>query len=251
MAFLLIAAILGCCIIMGLISWGWLLIPFILYIHLLVFGAIYIQWNFYTVSKNTLSELITNTHLPANPLYLTFDDGVHPIYTPLILDQLKEQQVQALFFLIGKHIPGNEAIVKRIIDEGHLIGNHSDQHAFWFDMQSSSKMLAEIELCNQRIQSITRQKPIYFRPPYGVTNPNLANAIRQSGLLSIGWNLRSMDTVATSPQQLLDTLQQKTKPNQIVLLHDRCEITAQVLTDYIIFCKQQGFNFARIASGHI
>ena len=231
---------------LGLISWYWIWIPIIVYLHLLVFGAIYIQWNFYTVSKNKLTDLLTENELPPNALLLTFDDGIHPIHTLHILDQLKEQQVQACFFLIGKNIPGHEAIVKRIFDEGHVIGNHSDQHAFWFDMQSSANMLAEIKFCNERIRSITGQNPIYFRPPYGVTNPNLAKAIRQSNLQSIGWNLRSMDTVAKSSQQLLDTLRQKTKPHQIVLLHDRCEITAQVLTDYIIFCKQQGFNFARI-----
>lgn len=221
----------------------WVFIPLVLYIHCLVFGSIFIGLNFYLKS---IHDLKGQQGIKTTDICLTFDDGIHPIYTEQILDVLKQYQVPAMFFLIGKNLVGNESLLRRIYQEGHTIGNHSELHSAWFDLQPSSKMKAEITQMNERVKSILGFTPIFFRPPYGVTNPNLAKAIRETHMISVGWNLRSFDTIAKSKQDLLATLKQKTKANQLVLLHDRCEFTAEALTDYIIFCKEQGFTFATL-----
>ena len=223
---------------------GYLLIPIVFFISDLVLGAIYIQRNFYIKSINSL------TPKKQWQLCLTFDDGIHAERTPMVLDILKEKQVKAVFFLIGKNIEGNEHIVKRMKDEGHQIGNHSYEHSAWFDLKSSQAMLEEIMKTNTILESIIGEKVTLFRPPYGVTNPNLAKAIRKSKLHSIGWSLRSMDTVAKSKEQLLDKLTKKTKPQDIILLHDRCQVTVDALTDYIDDCQRQGYTFVPLNVSH-
>lgn len=224
------------------LSWWLLLIPCLNFIFDLVFGAIYIQKNFYVDSVNNLQS--SNQR----EICLTFDDGIHADLTPKVLDILKQKNVKAIFFLIGKNIKGNEAILKRMYDEGHQIGNHSYEHTFWFDMKSSNAMLEEIEKTTQLINSIIGKQIALFRPPYGVTNPNLARAIKKSGLQSIGWSLRSFDTTAKSTTQLLSKLKLETKAQDIVLLHDRCEITVNALTEYIDFCQERGFTFVTLKS---
>jgi peptidoglycan/xylan/chitin deacetylase (PgdA/CDA1 family) len=159
---------------------------------------------------------------------------------------LKREKVKATFFIIGKNIAGKEAILKRMQDEGHSIGNHSFNHGFNFDWQSAAKMLEEIEQTNQAIESVTDVPVTLFRPPYGVTNPNLGKALRNSNLKSIGWNLRSMDTVAKDEKQLLHKILTRVKAGDIILLHDRCNITAAILPELIATLKKRGFTFATL-----
>jgi peptidoglycan/xylan/chitin deacetylase (PgdA/CDA1 family) len=219
---------------------GLFIFPFAVLLSDFVMGAILIENNFYINSVNFLPQQKTRQ------LCLTFDDGIHAELTPKVLDILKQKNVKAIFFLIGKNIQGNETIVKRMHEEGHQIGNHSFEHSFWFDMKSSKAMLVEIEQTNQVLESVIGEKIKLFRPPYGVTNPNLAKAIKQSGLQSIGWSLRTFDTTAKTKQKLLVKLKQNTKDRDIVLLHDRCEITADSLTEYIDFCLDRGFTFVTL-----
>ncbi len=226
----------------------WWLVPFVfLFTIPVVLGAIYITKNFFIRSINSLYDAETD-HVMKSDIMLTFDDGIHPEWTPNVLDILKAHQIKAMFFVIGKNIDGNEKVLKRLLEEGHTLGNHSFTHDRWFDMKSTKEMLHDLEQMNEAAQQVLGDKwrPIYFRPPYGVTNPNLAKAIRQSGMISVGWNVRSMDTIAKSKEQLLEKLKKMTRPGAIVLLHDRCQITVDTLTDYIVFCKQQGFTFTTL-----
>lgn len=176
---------------------------------------------------------------------LTFDDGPAE-YTEAVLDILKRENVKATFFVIGKNISNREILLKRMQAEGHTIGNHSFNHGFNFDWQSAAKMQEEIELTNQAIEGVTDAPVTLFRPPYGVTNPNLGKALRNSGLKSIGWSLRSMDTVAKDKQQLLNKILTKVKAGDIILLHDRCAITADILPELITALKKRGFGFATL-----
>ncbi len=96
-------------------------------------------------------------------------------------------------------------------DHGHAIGNHSFNHRINFDWQSAAAMQAELEQCSAAIQSVTGEPVKLFRPPYGVTNPNLAKAVAHCGLKSIGWNLRSMDTVAKEEAKLLKKILRRGK----------------------------------------
>ncbi|MBS1586815.1 MAG: polysaccharide deacetylase family protein [Bacteroidetes bacterium] len=215
----------------------WVVILFVVYIHSLVLGAIYIQWNFYIKSFNKS----TNQGLIA----LTFDDGPGT-ETAAILDILKAQSVPATFFSIGKNVAAHPELVKRWYDEGHTIGNHSFNHGFNFDWQSSKAMARELQETNDAIKRITGKSPVLFRPPYGVTNPNLARAVKKTGMYSIGWNVRSFDTTAKDPKQLLDRILNRLQGGDIILLHDSMPITREILTELIVRARQKGFTFARV-----
>lgn len=224
----------------------------IVFIVVSVLGSINIQWNFYLKSLNKLPILNVkfdkgqlSINQRGNRVALTFDDGLAE-HTTAILDILKKEKIPATFFLIGKNIAGNEAVLQRMKAEGHSIGNHSFDHGFHFDWQSAAKMQEEIEHTNQIIEAVTGNATNLFRPPYGVTNPNLAKAIRNSNMRSIGWSLRSKDTVAKSEVKLLRKILRKVKPGDIILLHDRCSITAAILPELIATLKKRGFEFATL-----
>jgi peptidoglycan-N-acetylglucosamine deacetylase len=221
----------------GAIDWWWLLIPVVIYIHLLVFGAIFIQWNFYVKSYNK--------GVQSKQVALTFDDGPAQ-YTSVILDVLKKEGVQAAFFSIGKNAVANPEIVKRWHSDGHLIGNHSYDHGFNFDWKTSKAMQEEINKTNNAIMQIAGVTPKLFRPPYGVTNPNLAKAITRSDMYSIGWNVRSFDTTAKNKADLEARILNRLKGGDIVLLHDSQQITAEILTDLIRTAREKGFTFVRV-----
>lgn len=229
-----------------------LMVPVFLIIIVLVLGSIFIQLNLYVKSINSVAEFKEYMEIDteAKNICLTFDDGIHAVNTPLALDILKRKNIKAHFFIIGKNIKSNEAVLKRMHEEGHCIGNHSFWHEWNFDLQNSLAMQQEIEDTNKLIKETTGVMPLIFRPPYGVTNPNLAKAIRNTHMLSMGWNLRSLDTVAKSREELLNKLIRKTKPNAIVLLHERCDITIDVLTEYIDYCLLEGYTFVTLKMSH-
>lgn len=215
----------------------WILVPTVIYIHALILGAIFINWNFY----------LTSLHRGKNKpwLALSFDDGPAG-ETSAILDVLRKMEVPAAFFSIGKNAAAYPGIVKRWYDEGHLVGNHSFNHGFNFDWQSVRAMKQEIEATNQLISDIIGKKPLFFRPPYGVTNPNLAKAVKLAGMYSIGWSVRSFDTTAKDPQQLLNRILSKIKSGDIILLHDSMPVTHEILTELIVQARQKGFTFVRL-----
>ncbi|MCC7030434.1 MAG: polysaccharide deacetylase family protein [Chitinophagaceae bacterium] len=230
----------------------WFFMPLVIYNLLLVLGAIFIRMNFYIHSVNSVEEFSAFMPLDANAknICLTFDDGIHAVNTVRALDILKQFNIKAHFFIIGKNIEGNEAVLQRMQNEGHGIGNHSYTHSWNFDLKSTSAMEGELVRTNDRIKEVSGVTPVIFRPPYGVTNPNLARAIRNTQMISMGWNLRSLDTVAKSTEELLQKLKHKTKPNALVLLHERCDITVDVLTDYIDYCLREGYTFVTLKTPH-
>lgn len=218
-------------------SLWWLAGSIAIYINLLVLGTIFIRWNFYLVSlnKGKKKDLVA----------LTFDDGPAE-QTAMILDILKAEGVQAAFFSIGKNAAAHPELVKRWHEEGHLVGNHSYNHGFNFDWKLSRAMAKEMEQANDTIMSLIGKKPKLFRPPYGVTNPNLAKAVKRTGMQSVGWSLRSFDTAAKDPRELLERILLKVEGGDIILLHDSMPITREILTGLIKAVRQKGFTFARV-----
>jgi len=150
------------------------------------------------------------------------------------------------FFCVGKNIENNEELVKRMIREGHIIGNHSFSHHHFFDLFSSGKMLKELKQMNQSVKNITGLSPRFFRPPFGVTNPNLKNAVMRGGFISIGWSIRSYDTMIKNPVRLLSKILKAMKPGGILLLHDSSETTIEMLPMLLKGIADQGYQVKRL-----
>ena len=220
----------------GAPTYGWLLL---IYVFVLFCGSYFIRLGFFLKSVNSAK---TNEKWIA----ISFDDGPAGSNTNHILDILKENQVEAVFFCIGKNIAGNEELVKRMIREGHIIGNHSFSHHHFFDFFSSGKMLGELMQMNQSVKNITGQSPRFFRPPFGVTNPNLKKAIMRGGFISIGWSIRSYDTVIKNPARLLSKILKSMKPGGILLLHDTSETTIEILPTLLKGISDKGYQVKRL-----
>lgn len=192
-------------------------------------GSFKIQWSFYFTILNKFNS--------NHAIVLTFDDGPHPEVTPKVLEVLKNKQVPATFFCIGKNAEAHPELVNRIVSEGHCIGNHSYSHDVMFGFFTKKKVVQDIELCSATLNKITRQDITYFRPPFGVTNPNIKRALKKSSYITIGWSLRTLDTV--KKEKTIKKRLSKIKSGDIVLFHDRISGIENILNDFIDDCKQK------------
>lgn len=218
----------------------WVLVVVILvYAGGLVWGSIRISSQFYIPA-------ICSGKTEARQIAISFDDGPLPEYTAAILDSLAVANVPACFFCIGKRVELYPELARRIVEQGHIIGNHSYSHHALFDLYSPARMKEELEQTNRLIIAATKRKPIYFRPPYGVTNPNLAKAVKKTGMTTIGWNIRSLDTVAKDEKKLLEKLWKELSPGAIILFHDTIAITAAILPDFLQGVKARGYEIVPI-----
>lgn len=209
-----------------------IVVAFLIYASANIRSGVYIK----TLNSNKAKE---------KSIALTFDDGPDSIQTEKVLDILKEYNVSACFFCIGNKIDGNENILKRIVDEGHLIGNHTFSHSPTFTMQPFTKVSNELLVCEKEIERVIIDKVQLFRPPFGVTNPVIAKAVRKLNYTTIGWNVRSLDT-CKSIDKSLKHIRQKLKGGSIVLLHDplpQSEVLLRNLLDYSI---EQGYKIERV-----
>lgn len=214
----------------------WYLIIWIKLFAIIQFcGAYFIGLNFHLNSVNSLN---TNE----KKVLLTFDDGPHA-NTVKVLEILKKHDVKALFFVIGKNIPGNEAILKQVVADGHQIGNHSFSHHNFIDLWSTKKVTDDFKSCQQLIEQYQPQANL-FRPPYGVTNPNIAKALKQLNLKSIGWDVRSYDTSIKDVEKIKQRVLSQLKPGAIILLHDRLDFMPELLETLIPAIKEKGYGFS-------
>jgi peptidoglycan/xylan/chitin deacetylase (PgdA/CDA1 family) len=154
------------------------------------------------------------------PIALTFDDGPDGVYTPKILDILKEENAKASFFLIGKRIKHFPAITRRIYTEGHCIGNHSHNHT-WLPGMQHKLMLKEISHTEFLIDSVVGYSSKYFRAPWGAIDKNQTEALTALGYTVFKWDIDSHDWDAkhTSVDEIVNQVVSLAHPGCIVLLH--------------------------------
>lgn len=218
----------------------WLYIGIVLVMLILfTWGSIHIQADFYLRSW-------CSGNRDKRAVCLTFDDGPDGLVTPMILDILKENKVKAAFFIIGNKAERHPEILERIDREGHIIGGHSYSHHFFFDLFSARKMKEELRRTSEIILKVTGRKTRIFRPPYGVTNPVIAKVIMDLDYFSIGWNLKSKDTVIKNETALFNRLKQKLKAGDIILFHDNKTWNVSLLKAFIEYLKEQNYAMERI-----
>jgi peptidoglycan-N-acetylglucosamine deacetylase len=219
----------------GAPSYGWLLL---VYVSVLFCGSYFMCMGFFLKS-------ICSVKTDEKVIAISFDDGPNE-HSSRILDILKENHVEAAFFYIGRKIPGNEGLVSRLVREGHMIGNHGFSHHPLFDFFGTRKMLADLKKMNQLVMDITGLSPRFFRPPYGVTNPHLKKAVLQGGFISVGWSIRSYDTVIKNRHRLLNKILSALKPGDILLLHDTSETTVSILPELLKAIREKGYQIVRL-----
>ena len=212
---------------------------------ILILVCLYFTIGVFDIRKNVFVNSIHS--IEKGNICLTFDDGPDPKMTPMILDILQKHKVKATFFLIGEAIHKNQDIAKRIHKEGHTIGCHTFKHKSTFPMYSSSKMQTEIVQTNNLINAITSMKVVLFRPPFGITNPNINKVLKSLKMTSIGWDVRSLDTITKDSEKLYNRVMKGIdKGGSIILFHDRCESTLDILEQVILHCKSIGLKFKTI-----
>lgn len=221
-------------------------IPFPIYLVMLFIYFLIIFYGCYYINSQFFLKVICCSNTDKKQIAISFDDGPSINFTPEILQVLSENNVKAAFFCIGECINGNENILKKLHEDGHIIGNHSYSHHFWFDLFSSKKILADIRQMDFKMAQVTGLKPKFFRPPYGVTNPNLRNAILKGGYIPIGWNVRSMDSVINDKEKLLKKVSRSLKPGCIILFHDTSKATLEILPQFIQETIMNGYDIVRL-----
>jgi peptidoglycan-N-acetylglucosamine deacetylase len=203
--------------------------PILFFIIIEVIGASKLSLNFHF---NSTCKAKTNEKIVS----ITFDDGPHGEATEKVLAVLKEHNVPATFFCIGKKIKTEIPLIKKIDEAGHIIANHSYTHGNLFDLQPTAKLTEELELTNITIKEIIGKTPLFFRPPYGVATPALGRAIKKNKMISVGWNIRSFDTYIKNPEEIFQRITPQIKPGSIILLHDRvegCDAVVRLLLNYL------------------
>lgn len=208
---------------------------FATWLTLTTIGSFHILWNYFLTAHHS------NPFVKTKSVAITFDDGPHPKFTPKVLELLKKYNAKATFFCIGKQVEKHPEIAKQIINEGHTIANHSFHHANNFGFFNTQKVILELHKTNEIIQKIIGKKTVLFRPPFGVTNPNIANAVQETKHKVIGWNVRSLDTVIKNEEKILNRITKKLQKGDIILLHDTSNKTVNVLERLLLFLTSENY----------
>lgn len=183
---------------------------------------------------------------------LTFDDGPHPAATPAILDILKRENVRATFFIVGERAEHHPDIVRRMRDEGHVVGNHSQTHPYHFWTYSPSATRREIFRAQESIARACGETPVLFRAPAGIRNAFVHPILEEAGLRLTSWSARAFDTFTDDPERIRRRLVRAVRPGSIALLHDvvrggkPAHATAAALPAIIADLRERDFAFASL-----
>ncbi len=170
---------------------------------------------------------------------LTFDDGPHPRYTEELLDGLAERKVKATFFLLGQNIEGREDIIRRIAEEGHLIGNHTYYHVD-ITRLTQREACQEILETSKKITAITGQPVEYIRPPFGNWDKELECEVM---MLPIFWSVDTLDWTTRNADQIVQKVVTDIEENDIILMHDSYDSTVKAALRIIDLLQAEGYEF--------
>ena len=172
---------------------------------------------------------------------LTFDDGPDPKTTPQALDILKKYGAKATFFMVGQNVAGNEAIVKRVHNEGHQIGIHTWDHPVLtkLPLETARKEILDTQTA---INNVIGIKPMITRPPYGAINATIQNSVDQSFIM---WNVDSLDWKTRNTKAIMQEIA-KTQPGSIILMHDIHQTSIDALPSVLEYLKSNGYTLVTV-----
>ncbi len=179
---------------------------------------------------------------------LSFDDGPHPRYTPIILDILAEYGIRATFFMVGENVGYYPAAAEAVVAAGHEIGNHTFSHRK-FNLMSEHEMLAEIAACENAIASVSEQKPHFIRPPEGNLNDTMRRVIGSLDYRIVLWDVDTRDWAHTPPDQICTHILDTVQAGDIILMHDfigHDSPTPEALRRVIPALLERGYHFVTV-----
>lgn len=241
--------------------------------------TVFMVWASASIRSGVYVRAFCREKIDRKVVYLTFDDGPHPPETERVLDVLREYGARATFFLIGSKVSGNEAVLRRMLEEGHALGLHTYSHAGTFPLLSFDKMLADVNEGKRAVESVSGKKISLFRPPFGVTNPTIAKVVRILGLQTVGWDVRSFDTMFCKSSEhsckssehsceqseysckqsehsckqsghdwyapVVERIMKQVRPGSVILLHDRLDGASDLLALLLDSLAASGYDFTR------
>lgn len=219
------------------------------YACLLVIGGLltWLKYDYNAVKMEDVREACGYVGASATPveapkIALTFDDGPSAAWTPALLDGLKERGVKATFFLIGENADKNPEIVKRMAEEGHLIGNHTYHHV---ELTKVSENEARLELADTSaiIVRITGKEPEYMRPPFGAWQRKLEQEIE---MLPVLWTIDPLDWTTENQDEIVNKVVTEAEENDIILLHDCYKSSVEAGLRIVDILQEEGFVFVTV-----
>ena len=175
---------------------------------------------------------------------LTFDDGPNASSTPILLDGLKERKVRATFFLIGENVEKdeNEKIVKRMYEEGHLIGNHTYTHCNLSKLETGEAK-KELEQTDTVIEKITGKQPVIVRAHYGELPVDSEQDLNR---IYIVWTVEPLDWMTEDTGAVVKTVVEEINPGDVILLHDCYPSSVQAAIRIVDLLQGKGYEFVTV-----
>jgi len=176
---------------------------------------------------------------------LTFDDGPDPIDTPAVLDILKEKEVRATFFVLGKAAQSNSNLLRRLVKEGHEIGNHGFNHDY-----QQRRLIEEMNQTDQVVFAATGNHTYFYRPPGGFVSKSQLEATKRNGHVAALWSVDSKDWRNPGVKQIVDNVMKNIFPGSIILMHDggyQRSQTVKSLGPIIDALKARGYRLATLS----
>jgi peptidoglycan/xylan/chitin deacetylase (PgdA/CDA1 family) len=196
---------------------GWAIAALLGYSALLVGGVLVLRWRVY-------ADAVVRGPRGARGVALTFDDGPHPRWTPVVLDLLAARGVHATFFVIARKVDTHPEVVRQIVDRGHTVELHSYAHDRLFALRGASRVRRDLERGMASLERAVGRRPRLFRPPIGHTNPTIARVADDLDLTIVGWTARGFDGLrGAKPDAVAARVRRDLRDGAIVLLHDAPE----------------------------
>ena len=183
-------------------------------------------------------------------LYLTFDAGYENGCTEKILDVLKKHNAPAAFFLVGNYIEKNADLVRRMVEEGHIVGNHTMHHYDMSKLTDKAAFEKELTDLEKLFQSVTgKEMPKYYRPPQGVYSENNLKMAQELGYKTVFWSLAYVDwnnDAQPTAEHAFSKLLPRTHNGGVILLHSTSKTNAEILDELLTRWKNEGYTFSTI-----
>lgn len=192
--------------------------------------------------------VFTRCEVAKPTIAITFDDGPHPDFTPRLLDTLKEMNIKATFFMVGRCVVTYPNIVKRMVDEGHEVASHSWSHPLLTSLGDAA-VESQMRRTHDAIFKACGVTPTLYRPPYGGTRLSQRKRIHEMfGYLTILWDVDPLDWQSPrTTQKVHDRVVAAARPGSIILCHDIHETTVDAMPSTLADLKARGFQFMTVS----